>query len=189
MGLRVIAGQARGHRLQVPRGQRTRPTSELVRGALFNMLEHRGWLTDALVVDLFAGSGALGIEALSRGARAAVFVESDPRAVRALRANLTRSRLTERAEVLTSTVPLALRALARRGTVVDGVLADPPYGAGWVARTLAALSEGSLLRPGGWIALEHRTDETPPPVPGLAVVQSRRHGRTALTLLVREASA
>src|SRR5215470_2071654 len=100
MALRVIAGGAHGRRLRVPAGGRTRPTSSLVRGALFNMLEHRGWLIDARILDLYAGSGAMGIEALSRGARAVVFVEASPGVVRTLRANLAASGFAERAEVV-----------------------------------------------------------------------------------------
>jgi len=84
-------------------------------------------------------------------------------------------------------VPRALRALARRRTVVDGVLADPPYGAGWAPRALVAVEQAGVLAPGGWVALEHRDDEPPSPPPGLDVVQSRRHGRTVLTLLARRA--
>jgi 16S rRNA (guanine966-N2)-methyltransferase len=161
MALRVIAGRARGRRLRVPSGGQTRPTSGLVRGALLNMVEQRGWLAGATVLDPFAGSGAVGIEALSRDAGAAIFVESDPAAVR------------------------ALRTLARRGAVVDGVVADPPYGAGWVERAVDAVAASGLLAPDAWIAVEHRVDEPPTPPAGHAVLQARRHGRTAVTLVAR----
>src|SRR5579875_2802224 len=129
MAVRVIAGAAHGRRLRVPTGG-TRPTAGLVRGALFNMLAHRGWLDRALVLDLFAGSGALGIEALSRGVRRVVFVEANPTAARVLAA---------RARVLRAPVRRALAALAAKGVLADGVLADPPYGKGWPARTIAAV--------------------------------------------------
>src|SRR5262249_57612050 len=127
MALRVIAGGAHGRRLRVPAGGRTRPTSSLVRGALFNMLEHRGWLTDARMIDLYAGSGALGIEALSRGARAVVFVEASPVVVRTLRGNLRVSGFTRRAEVMSMVADRALRTLERRGVRVDAIVPDPPY--------------------------------------------------------------
>ena len=181
--LRVIAGRAHGRRLVVPRGGRTRPTSGRVRGALFDMLEHRGWLEGARIVDLFAGSGALGIEALSRGAAAAVFVESAPGAVAALRRNVAASGFSDRAEVLAADAFQGLRTLARRGGTVDGVIADPPYGDDWPARTLAAVVQAGVLARDGWVALEHRAGETVIAPPGLAVVQRRRHGGTALTLL------
>src|SRR5262250_1158551 len=112
MALKIIAGRAHGRRLRVP-GGRTRPTSSLVRGALFNMLEHRGWLAGARVIDLFAGSGALGIEALSRGARAVVFVEASTAVVRTLRGNLRVSGYARRAEVIPMAAERALRMLGR----------------------------------------------------------------------------
>jgi 16S rRNA (guanine966-N2)-methyltransferase len=150
------------------------------------MLAHRGWLEGAHVVDLFAGSGALGIEALSRGAAGAVFVESAPAAVAALRRNLAASGCGERGEVLPGDALHALRTLARRGAAVDGVIADPPYGQAWPARILAAVVASGVLVPGGWVAVEHAADEGLEPPPGLAVVQRRRHGGTSLTLLVSE---
>jgi len=183
--VRVIAGRARGRRLRVPGGG-TRPTSGLVRGALLNMLEHRGWLDDALVIDLFAGSGALGIEALSRGAGRAVFVEASAAAARVLGENLATSGLGARAEIVRAPVPRALSALAARGVVADGVLADPPYGAGWAARTVTAVVASGVLGPGGWLAVEHEVGEEPAAAGDLVVVQRRRHGRTVLTLLARE---
>jgi 16S rRNA (guanine(966)-N(2))-methyltransferase RsmD len=188
MAVRVISGRAHGRRLRVPAGGVTRPTSGLVRGALFDMLAHRGWLTDARVLELFAGSGALGIEALSRGARTAVFVESAPAAIRALRTNLALSGCADRAEVLPVSLARGLRALARQGRVFDGVLADPPYGAGWPRRTLDAVVAAGVLAPGGWMAIEHRVDEAAEPAAGLTVVRRRRHGNTMLTVLAADRS-
>lgn len=189
MALRVIAGAARGRRLAAPAGLATRPTSGLVRGALFNMLAHRGWLEDAALLDLFAGSGSLGIEALSRGARHVVFVDQAEAAQRVLRRNLDTSALAGRAEVLGVSVPAALRRLAARGVVVDGVLVDPPYARGWVDRTLTLLAASPVLRPGGWIALEHTVSEPLAPVAGLAVMAARRHGRAHIVLLEKEGKA
>src|SRR5262249_11080152 len=161
MALRVIAGGAHGRRLRVPAGGRTRPPSRLGRGALFNMLEHRGWLTDARVIDLYAGSGALGIEALSRGARAVVFVEASTVVVRTLRGNLRVSGFTRRAEVMPMAADRALRTLGRRGVRVDGIVADPPYGAGCVQRLVDQIAAGDVLGRGGWLAGEQRGDARP----------------------------
>jgi 16S rRNA (guanine(966)-N(2))-methyltransferase RsmD len=152
---------------------------------MFDMLEHRGWLADAVVVDLFAGSGALGIEALSRGASRALFVESAVAAVRALRRNLDESGLAPRAEVITAPVTRAMRTLARRGLAAGGVLADPPYRQGWCRRLLESEALRELVVPGGWVALEHETDETLPDVGPFTPVISRRHGETAVSLLIR----
>lgn len=186
MALRVIAGAARGRRLVTPAGRATRPTSGLVRGALFNMLVHRGWLEDATVLDLFAGSGSLGIEALSRGAKRVLFVDEAPAAQRVLRQNLTASGLLERADVIGASVAQALGRLAARGVVVDGVLADPPYDRGWVSRTLAWLAASPVLGPSGWVALEHVTSEPLGDSPGFRVIATRRHGRANIVLLTRE---
>src|SRR4030095_12588845 len=113
MALRIIAGRAHGRRLRVPGGP-TRPTSSLVRGALFNMLEHRGWLANTSLVDFYAGSGALGIEALSRGARAVVFVETSATVLRTLRDNLAASGYPGRAEVIGRSAERARGGAARR---------------------------------------------------------------------------
>jgi 16S rRNA (guanine966-N2)-methyltransferase len=184
MAVRVIAGQAHGRRLRVPSGG-TRPTSGLVRGALFNMLEHRHLLGGAALLDLFAGSGALGIEALSRGAHSVVFVETSDRAVRTIRGNLTASGFQRITEVLTTDVMRAVRILGRRGTRFDGVLVDPPFGHGFVARTLDAIAAADIVVPGGWIALEHRRDEPVIVPPGFELVVTRRHGAAMLSLLQR----
>jgi 16S rRNA (guanine966-N2)-methyltransferase len=182
MSVRVIAGAARGRRLSVPpRG--TRPTSGLVRGALLTMLEHRGWLSEAVVLDLFAGSGALGIEAMSRGAARVVFVDAAPSAVRILRANVAASGLSDRSEVWPVPVASALRRLGRDGVQFDGVIADPPYGEGWVQRTIDGVVESGVLRRTGWLAVEHRPDEIPRPTGGLVECATRRHGNTTVTLL------
>src|SRR5947208_2259988 len=123
--MRVIAGRLGGRRLKAPAGARTRPTAERVREALFAMLED---VADARVLDLFAGSGALGIEALSRGAASAVFVERDPAALRALRENLAALGLgRDVAEVRRSDAMRALHSAQRRGENYDLVFIDPPY--------------------------------------------------------------
>ncbi len=145
---------------------------------------------DASIIDLYAGSGALGIEALSRGARTVVFVESSAGVVRTLRENLERSGCTARAEVMPTSADRALRALERQGRRVDGVIADPPYGRGCVQHLVERLAASPVLAGGGWLAVEHAVDEAPEDRPGLLPVARRRHGGTALTLWRRpEASS
>jgi 16S rRNA (guanine966-N2)-methyltransferase len=123
--VRVIAGALGGRRLKAPRGQATRPTSDRVREALFALL---GEVSGARALDLFAGSGALGIEALSRGARHAVFIERDARAVAVLRENLAALGLgAERVEVRRAQLPAALRSARERAEKYDLVFIDPPY--------------------------------------------------------------
>jgi 16S rRNA (guanine(966)-N(2))-methyltransferase RsmD len=156
-----------------------------VRGALFNMLEHRGLIVDAALLDLFAGSGALGIEALSRGARSVVFVDASPRAARAVRDNVRASGYRGRVDVVEGDVVRAVRTLGRRGVRFDGVMADPPFGRALVQRTLDAVAAAGVVAPGGWIAIEHRRDEVPVPPGGFELVAARRHGASVLVLLRR----
>jgi 16S rRNA (guanine966-N2)-methyltransferase len=151
------------------------------------MLEHRGWLADARILDCFAGTGALGIEALSRGAQGAIFVESSAVVVRTLRDNLEAAGVSDRSLVLPMDVGRALRALARDGVQVDGVLADPPYHQGWPQRVVDAVRERGILAQHGWIAIEHASDEPVAPSGDFVVATTRRHGSTTLTLLERPA--
>lgn len=155
--MRVVGGTARGRRLVTPAGANTRPTTDRVREAIMNALWSRGALDDATVLDLFAGSGALGIEALSRGAAHAVFVDDDPRARQAIVQNLETCGLADRAEVVAAE---ADRFLARRAEEphFDLAFCDPPYAfdgwAGLLASFPAALvvieSDREIGLPDGW---------------------------------------
>lgn len=125
--MRVVAGAARGRRLAVPAGGATRPTSSRVREAVFNSLHSLGAVEGSSVLDLYAGTGALGIEALSRGAAGAVFVERDRDAVDCLRSNLAATGLLERATVMVSEVEAALAGPSLAGRAFDLAVVDPPY--------------------------------------------------------------
>jgi 16S rRNA (guanine966-N2)-methyltransferase len=181
--MRVIGGTARGRTLAAPKGERTRPTSDLVRGALFNVLENLdvGW---ERVLDLFAGSGALGIEALSRGAGWADFVEEDAGAVAAIRQNLAATGLGARAGVHRQDVFQSLRTL--RGPY-DIILADPPYALAALPRFLEALAESELVGPGTAVVVEHaRRRPLPEAFAGLVLAKQKRHGDTLLSIYRRE---
>jgi len=187
--MRVIAGSARGRRLTAGRGRTVRPTADKVKGALFSSLASRINIESSTILDLFAGSGALGIEALSRGAAHVTFVEPAAAALPALRENLDRCHFTTRARVLPLPADRAVRRLQREACRFDGVLLDPPYGQGLVVRALAALDAAALVRPGGWIAVEHHLDEPPPATCGaFRLTQTRRYGKTGLAYLVTEPS-
>lgn len=160
--MRVIAGSARRIRLQAPAGHAVRPTGDRARERLFAVLQP--WLENALCLDLFAGSGALGIEALSRGARHCVFVDRDARSRAAVRANLERTGLEERAELLALPAEAALARLSRGGARFDLVFLDPPYDAPeLVAAALATLPALGLLAPQGLVTVERRRDAGPLP--------------------------
>jgi 16S rRNA (guanine966-N2)-methyltransferase len=187
--VRVLSGEARGRRLRVPGGGRTRPTASVVREALFDILAHRGWVAGRVVIDLYAGSGALGIEAASRGAARVVFVEESRAVARILRENVGTAVGDTPADVLVMPVARALATLVRRGCVADGIVADPPYGRGLVDRTIADVLRTGVLSPGGWLAVEHAARERPTPVSGLVLEVERRYGSTAMSILSREEEA
>jgi len=157
-----------------------RPTQDRVREAVFNALGSR--VVDVEVLDLFAGVGTLGIEALSRGARRAVFVERDARAAELLRANVRAAGFADRAEVWRSDVLRAVRQLAERGDRFDLVLLDPPYRSGWVPRALRAVVQAGVLRPGGLAVAEFSRGESVE-AEGLRVVWRRAYGDTEVAFL------
>ncbi len=174
--MRIIAGDKKGHRIAAPRGENTRPTGDRVREALFNML---GPLEGASVADLFAGSGALGLEALSRGAGSCVFVESGNAAARVIQSNLLKLELTG-ATVQKRDVLAFLREQGARGVRFDLVLCDPPYDE-WraLARDLADLLPPVVAADG---VLTVETDARTEPVLPLDLVTSRRYGSARITL-------
>ena len=176
--MRIIAGRWRGRVLEAPPGRGTRPTADRVRETLFSMLASRvGSFDDLRIADLFAGSGALGFEALSRGAAQASFVENDSKAAAIIRAN---------AEKLGAQIQLlAGSALALpRSAPFDLVFADPPYAPGSGSAVVAAVGKSGWLAPGGWMSVETSSgDEVDP---GSLVLEATRVvGRARLTLLRR----
>lgn len=178
--MRIIAGTARGQRLLTPAGDKTRPTSDRVRETLFNVLGQ--WCDDEDVLDLYAGSGSLGLEALSRGARHATFVESAREAFAVLEENVRALRFQPRATCVRSTVERALEHALARGESYSLVLSDAPYELKSSARVLGALDRG-VLRPGGRAVIEHDRRETPlREVGALRCVDVRRFGDTVLSL-------
>jgi pantetheine-phosphate adenylyltransferase/16S rRNA (guanine(966)-N(2))-methyltransferase RsmD len=181
--MRVIAGSAKGRRLKTGGGRATRPTADRVKEAMFSILGSRVDLAGAEVLDLFAGSGALGIEALSRGARHAVFVEERREVLRVLRDNLSACGFTARARVLPISAAPALRRLGRERFECEGVLLDPPYGQGLIAETLQQIVAAEILQPGAWVVVEHHLDEAPVLTGPLHLTQTRRYGKTGVTLL------
>lgn len=172
--MRIIAGSHRGRRIAAPKGRDTRPTSDRVRENAFNLI---GPVDDADVLDLFAGSGAMGMEALSRGAASAMFVESDREACRTINANLDKLQL--RGAVLCSDVMLALAGERR---TYDLVLCDPPYD---FDHTRIAPHLARLLTDDGLLVYESSGREDPPEVPGLEQRTSRKYGSARLTLYER----
>ena len=176
--VRVIAGELGGRRLAAPRGLGTRPTSDRVREAMFMALEP---LAGVRVVDLFAGSGALGIEALSRGATRADFVESDRSARRVLEENLVALQLQERTRVWPLHLPHGLKSLAGPVAEADLILLDPPYGGGPARLTLEMLAAMSLSPRVRVVVEHHMRDVMPERCGGLSRERERRYGETRVS--------
>jgi 16S rRNA (guanine(966)-N(2))-methyltransferase RsmD len=178
--MRVISGRARGTRLIAPKGMDIRPTLDRVREALFNILAPR--IDGACFLDLFAGTGANGIEALSRGARAATFVDSDRRALTAIERNLEATKLYEYASVRKLVLPKGISALASKAMQFDVVFADPPYAFSDHKGLLAALQAARLIAQDAIIVVEHASRgkvEFDPEVFELS--RRAEYGDTALT--------
>ena len=175
--MRVIAGTLRGRPLAAPAGDATRPTADRTREALFSMLTSRvGSFEGLAVADLFAGSGALGIEALSRGAASCLFVEQDRAALEALKTNLAKLQL--KAEVRATSV----MALGPTRAPLDLILMDPPYRTGAGAVALDRLARLGWTGPATWISVETEKNETVE-VAGFVIDAERVHGKARLTLL------
>ncbi|HUC16198.1 MAG TPA: 16S rRNA (guanine(966)-N(2))-methyltransferase RsmD [Acetobacteraceae bacterium] len=190
--MRIIGGDFRGRRLVAPKGDRTRPTADRVRQALFDMLVHAPWAkgdaeagaaVDARVLDAFAGSGALGLEALSRGAAEVLFFETDAQARRALAANIAACGVDERARILAADATHPPPPTPR-DTPCTLLLLDPPYTEeGLAGRAVAALGRAGWIAPGALIVLETGARTGPPPLerngiaPALGtLLAERRHG-------------
>jgi 16S rRNA (guanine966-N2)-methyltransferase len=181
---RIVAGAYGGRRLAAPPGQQTRPTSDRVREALFSTLEslYGGYLGNLRFLDLYAGSGAIGLEALSRGAAYAVFVESDPKAARVIRSNIGTLGVAGQSDVVVAKAATAV-ANPPPGGPFDVIFADPPYSVS--DEELAAILEG--LAAGGWLAEgatvvveRSRRSAEPPWVQPVTADRSRRYGETIL---------
>lgn len=174
--MRVIAGTARGRRLMAPAGDAVRPTSDRVKEALFSIVQTR--LRGARVCDLYAGTGALGIEALSRGAVSVTFIDSDRRAISAISANLEATGLADGADVRRGTLPSALAVLEGP---FDLILADPPYDTADDALDRLLERASGLLAPGGLVVIERdRRSGSPSWPPDLKPLEPRRYGDTVL---------
>jgi 16S rRNA (guanine(966)-N(2))-methyltransferase RsmD len=191
--MRITGGTLRSRQLQAPRGQSTRPTSDRVREALFGILGSAGAVVGARVLDLYAGTGALALEALSRGAAQATLVESSREALTVLRTNVSSLGQQGRAQIVSSDVRAyvargaRLRKETEKAERFDLVLADPPWalvdegGAGGPGGVIASLAQSGALADHALVVLEHAARSVPPEIEGLTRTETRRYGDTALT--------
>ncbi|WP_415287466.1 16S rRNA (guanine(966)-N(2))-methyltransferase RsmD [Brevundimonas sp. S1H14] len=191
--MRIVAGSLKGRAIVTPEGQNTRPTSDRARQAIFNVLEHAPWaegLHEARVIDLYAGSGALGFEALSRGAAFCLFVDTDDGARGAIRENMDAYGLFGRCRVhRRSATDLGPRP-GSAGEAFTLAFLDPPYAKGFGEQTLARLLEGGWLAPGAIVVFERGSDEPEIDTPGYERLDARDYGAArVLFLRASEASA
>ncbi len=178
--MRIIAGSARGRTIRSLRGRALRPTTDRVRESLFGALAEA--VVGAAFLDLYAGCGAVGLEALSRGAEKAVFVEAHAPAARLIAENAERCGLQDRARIIRAPVNRALPKLAREGAEFDLIFLDPPYGQGEVLRALRALARApSLAAGGGWVICQRsRREEIPGGIGGFLRKRESRFGETVI---------
>jgi 16S rRNA (guanine966-N2)-methyltransferase len=182
--LRIVGGALRGRTLRAVPGDSTRPTADRVRQSLFDLLGQR--MDGLAVLDLFAGTGALGLEAVSRGAVKAVLVEKDARACGVILGNISDLKLEARARVLRGELPSALGQL--RGQRFDLVFSDPPYALRAAQATLDALCSNDVLAPGARVVLEmDRREDGPSLASGLSLADERRYGDTLVLIVAKEA--
>jgi 16S rRNA (guanine(966)-N(2))-methyltransferase RsmD len=181
--MRITAGSLRGRRLAAGRGKAIRPTSSRVREAIFNLLQDR--IDGARVLDLFAGAGALGIEALSRGAISVLFVDSSRTAKKTIEENLKQLEIGEHGQVFCSEVKKTIGALSQSGERFQVIFIDPPYGKGMAEDSLQAIAQGSILSQDGIVLVEHDKREQIDDEYGiLRLKTSKRYGDTRVSVFV-----
>ncbi|HEY7713962.1 MAG TPA: 16S rRNA (guanine(966)-N(2))-methyltransferase RsmD [Candidatus Binatia bacterium] len=184
--MRVIGGAARGRRLRVPKGDAVRPTAARVKESLFNILPRD--FSGMQVLDLFAGTGNLSIEALSRGADHALLIEASARSAATIKNNLRRLGFAAQSAVWVAPVARSLRTLSRRRAIFDFIFLDPPYDRGLAGRSLDLIAACDLVRDTGTVVVEHSARESLKPRYGsLQLHDQRRYGDTRLSFYRRVA--
>ncbi len=177
--MRVISGKVRGLKLTTPECDTTRPTADRIKESIFNMLASD--LGDSCFLDIFGGTGAIGIEALSRGAREAYFIENSSKSVKILKSNVKATRLTG-AVVLEMDFKLALHSLGKEQKKFDIIFMDPPYHKGFVSEVLELIKEHKLLNPEGFIVIE-QSEKDPDDFQGFSIFKEKKYGVTKIYFL------
>ncbi|MCI1959104.1 MAG: 16S rRNA (guanine(966)-N(2))-methyltransferase RsmD [Clostridia bacterium] len=182
--MRVIAGSVRGHKLKAPEGRETRPTAERIKESLFNIIAPD--LYDCCFLDLFSGSGSIGIEALSRGAKRAVFVDSSLQAAQIIEENIEHTKMEEKSRLLKIDVFKALDLLAENGELFDIIFIDPPYKSGLYKDVLQKIVLSGLLADNGYIISEHSSKDEIPSVNGLKSFRIKDYKTTRMSFWTKE---
>lgn len=180
--MRVISGTHKGRTLRGPKSHDIRPAIDKVKGAIFNILYD---VSQKKVLDLFAGTGSIGLEALSRGAAHAVFVDYGAEALGLIRKNIEICQLESRSTVIKHKIPQGLERVLQRLAPFDLIFVDPPYDRDLVNPTLQKIASSRLLSPEGMILVEHSPRETIGEIPGLRLTDQRKYGQTVISFLER----
>ena len=178
--MRISGGEAKGRTLKFPSRSTQRPTTDFLRETLFNIL---GSLADQLFLDLYAGSGSVGLEAASRKAKKVVFVEKNRDLIATIRENVSLCGYADRCMIIHADVQTALRDLYRQKSGFDVVFADPPYNKGFIGETIRLLAQYPVLGENGFVVLQHSIKEQPVFSTEWLIIDQRKYGDNLLTLL------
>lgn len=184
LGVRVISGSARGLKLNTPGDDRVRPTTDRVKESMFNIVQD--WAYDSQVLDLFAGSGALGIEALSRGASQAVFCDNSLDSIKIIKSNIEKARVADRSQIVNGDFKRCLRDMEAKNQSFDMIFVDPPYYEGLFEEVLDTIRSCKILKKDGIVIVEHDAKKPIGQVEGLEVYKEKKYGITMLTFYCLE---
>ncbi len=180
--MRIITGRARGLQLTAPKTYDVRPTADRVKESVFNIIGSR--IIGAKVVDLFAGTGNLGLESWSRGAAAVTFIDESRESLRLVQSNIARCRAEKDCVIIKGSAPQVAERLALQGEAFDFAFCDPPYNKGLVQQIISVLGRKSFLKPGGYLVVERSVHDVLPPLPqGCELVRSSRYGETIVDFI------
>ena len=184
LGVRVISGSARGLKLNTPGDDRVRPTTDRVKESMFNIVQD--WVYDSQVLDLFAGSGALGIEALSRAASQAVFCDNSLDSIKIIKSNIEKARVVDRSQIVSGDFKRCLRDMEAKNQSFDMIFVDPPYYEGLFEEVLDTIRSCKILKKDGIVIVEHDAQKPIGQVEGLEVYKEKKYGITMLTFYCLE---
>lgn len=180
--MRIITGKARGLQLTVPKTYDVRPTADRVKESVFNIIGSK--IIGARVLDLFAGTGNLGLESWSRGASKITFIDESKESLRLVRSNIAKCRAEADCNVLKGSAPAVAERLAASGELFDFAFCDPPYNKGWVQQIIALLGRRAFLKTGGYLVVERSAHDTLPELPAACeLVRSNRYGETIVDFI------
>ena len=182
--MRIIAGEYKSRKIKQPKAERTRSTKDRIREAVFNMIA--GEVPGSVVMDLFAGSGAFGLEALSRGAKKAVFVEKDARSARVIKENIGLLKVQERTLIITKDAFKAIED--SEGDKFDLIFADPPYNSNMIKKVLIIINQCDIVNSSGFLVLEHhKNEDIPDSVGNVSIYKQRTYGKITISVFKKNA--